>query len=83
MIQAKMGTGYILLSFKKGDRTDCTNFKRISVTISIMKILGKTSKNHLEKQFKMFEIPLDLIAERSCIDHVFTIRLFLEKAEIK
>lgn len=48
-----------------------------------MKILGKTSRNHVEIQFKISENPLAVISEKSCIDHVFTIRLFLEKAEIK
>lgn len=82
-IHQEMKLGYLTPIFKKGDRKKCENYRGICVTNPFMKLLGRIVKAQLEKQYVQSEEQCGFTPERSCIDHIFTLRQLLEKQRDK
>lgn len=46
---------YINNIYKKGDKSDCNNYRGISVTGSISRMYGKILKNRIENEYTHLE----------------------------
>jgi len=71
----------IVPSHKKGDKTDCNNYRDISLLPTIYKILSNILLSRLISYVKEIigDHQCDFRRNRSTIDHVFCIRQILEK----
>lgn len=78
-----MTRGFISSIHKKGDKKQCSNYRGICVTNSIMKVLGKIISNRVEGEYKTSEEQCGFTAGKSGVDHLFTIRQLLQKSHEK
>jgi hypothetical protein len=51
-IPQEMKTGYLIQIYKKGDERKCENYRSISITDPLIKILGNLIKNWIGKRYK-------------------------------
>ena len=74
--------GYIVKIPKKGDLSQCTNWRGITLLNVVGKLLSKIIlsriKHHIEKKLRSEQAGFR--KERSCMDHIFTLRNILEQS---
>lgn len=74
-------TTYLSTIFKKGDRSECDNYRGIAVTSTISRLYGKVIKTRIENEYLQMEAEeqAGFRAGRSTIDHIFSITQVIEK----
>lgn len=65
----------LIMLFKKGIRTDCNNYRGISVTNAVSKIYDYVLNNRLMSWYVPCREQAGAQPERGCIEHVVTLRL--------
>ena len=71
--------GYVSSIHKKGSKTQCKNYRGISVTSSMGRLYGKILKTRLENTIVDIEEQSGFRSGRSCLDNTFTLKQVLEK----
>ena len=75
--------GYISSIYKKGDRRSCENYRGICVMNPIVKTFVRIIKQHVEDEYNNTEEQCGFTAGRSCIDHIFTLRMLVDECREK
>lgn len=71
--------GYISSIYKKGSRTECKNYRGITVTSSVGRLYGRILKQRIEKIIEIGEEQCGFVAGRSCTDNIFTLSQVIQK----
>ena len=71
--------GYVSSIHKKGSKTQCKNYRGISVTCSVKSLYGEILKTRLEKTIVDIQEQSGFRSGRSCLDNTFTLKQVLEK----
>lgn len=76
---------YISSIHKKGDKTNCNNYRGISVTSTMSRLYGRILRNLIEDDFRQNEEEEQsgFRAGRSCTDNVFCLKQIIEKRAAK
>ena len=74
-------TAVIVPLFKKGDKTNCANYRCISLLNFACKILQAVLKNRLEPAYKGRPNQAGFKKNKGCRDQIFAIRQILEQRE--
>lgn len=70
---------YISSIHNKGNKKNCSNYRRLSVIASTARLYGRILRGRIEKQIKEMEEQSEFRPERSCIDNVFCLKQLIEK----
>lgn len=75
-------TGIIIPIYKKGDRTECNNYRGITLMCEASKLYAKVLKKRLSQLIepKLSEDQAGFRPGRSISDHIFSLRLLSEHA---
>ena len=82
-IPKDMKLGYISSIHKKGDRKICQNYRGICVMNPFIKTFSRIIKHRIEQQYRNSEEQAGFTAGKSCVDHIFTLKILLEKCREK
>lgn len=74
---------YINPIYKKGNRSECGNYRAISITSSVGRLYGRILKSRIEEEYKDIEEQSGFRPGRSCTDNIFTLRHLVEKSMAK
>lgn len=71
--------------YKKGDRTDCNNYRGISLLPVTYKILSKALQNRLENQIdgELGEYQAGFRKGRSCIEQIWNLKLIIKYRKMR
>ena len=80
---ARWSYAKLSMLFKKGDRSNCDNFRGISVIEAMSKIYDYVLYNRLTKWFIPDREQAGAQSKRSCIEHIMTLRLLFSYSSAK
>lgn len=74
-------TAYISSIHKKGDKSNCSNYRGISVTCTFSRLYGRILRDLIENEYhnNEEEEQSGFRAGRSCVDNIFCLKQLIEK----
>ena len=72
-------SSYINSIYKKGNRSECNNYRGISITSSIGKLYERILTARIEEEAMEMEEQSGFRPGRSCVENTFTIKQLAEK----
>jgi Reverse transcriptase (RNA-dependent DNA polymerase)/Endonuclease-reverse transcriptase len=77
--------GIVIPLFKKGDNTDCNNYRGITLLSSVLKVYERILEQRLRKiiENQLDETQSGFRKGRSAQDHIFTVKQIIEKKQLE